>query len=129
MFTIRKSPAVKALLLVACLHLIGGHWLALQTVAWVGMFVDNQRTQTITEALENTFDGQHPCDLCVVVEKGQQDEGDQVPVLVFSQIVAVIAPLIELPTQAARPLLYFESAVTAPPTLRLSPLSPPPRYV
>lgn len=52
----------------------GGHWLALQGVAWSRMFVDFSRTDSIPVALIKTFDGKHPCTLCLRVQFGQQQD-------------------------------------------------------
>ncbi len=120
-----KSLAAKSLALIACLHLVGGHWVALKTVAWVGMFVENQRSGSLVEALEKTFDGQHPCALCCVIEKGQQDEGEKRPVELVSKVNAVLAPLVELPPLASVPVVYPERA-EVPSSLRLPLPSPPP---
>ncbi len=53
--------------LLACLS-VGLHWGALQMVGWVSMTVEFARTTTISEALEKTFDGAHPCALCLAVQ-------------------------------------------------------------
>ncbi|NLT70610.1 MAG: hypothetical protein GXX91_07930 [Verrucomicrobiaceae bacterium] len=120
-----KSLAAHSLALIACLHLVGGHWLALNTVAWVGMFVENQRDGSLVEALEKTFDGQHPCALCHAIEKGQQDEGEKRPVELTSKVNAVLAPLVELPPLASTAHVYFERG-DVPYSIRLSRPSPPP---
>jgi len=62
-------------LLVGALFLaIGGHWAVLQTVAWATMIVDYSRTSALTEAVEKTFDGKHPCEICTVIQKSRQSE-------------------------------------------------------
>jgi hypothetical protein len=45
----------------------GAHWAALQTVAWTTMLTNNLRTQSVSEAMANTFDGEHPCPLCKAI--------------------------------------------------------------
>ena len=52
----------------------GSHWFFLQSVAWVGMTVGFSRTEPITTALQKTFDGQHPCGLCKLVDEGRKAE-------------------------------------------------------
>ena len=37
-------------------------------VGWVSMAGEFARTTTISEALDKTFDGQHPCALCLAVQ-------------------------------------------------------------
>ena len=56
---------------------LGAHWALLQSVAWVGMIASYSRNATLGEALVKTFDGEHPCKLCKVVEKGRQSEKKQ----------------------------------------------------
>lgn len=64
---------VAAALIVA----VGGHWAMLQSVAWVGMAVNYSKSEPISVALKKTFDGEHPCKLCIAVKKGQQEEQQQ----------------------------------------------------
>ena len=61
--------------LLTCLSL-GMHWAVLQGVAWTGMFLANLNQGTVTEAVEKTFDGEHPCPLCLAVKEGQKKEKD-----------------------------------------------------
>jgi len=56
---------------------IGGHWALLQSVAWMGMVINFSQTETLAEAVSNTFDGKHPCKLCKVVARGKASEQKQ----------------------------------------------------
>ena len=60
-----------ALLLVLTLGL---HWAMLQSVAWVGMIVTYSRDASLTEAINKTFDGQHPCKMCKVIKQARAEE-------------------------------------------------------
>ena len=62
MFSVRSI-----VVLLSCLSL-GLHWGALQMVGWVSMTVEFARTASISQALEKTFDGEHPCALCLAVQ-------------------------------------------------------------
>lgn len=53
---------------------MGGHWAALQTVAWVGMAVEFSETEDLATALSKTFDGKHPCRVCQFVREGKAAE-------------------------------------------------------
>ena len=54
---------------------IGAQWVVLQSAAWVGMAVSYSITEgSVKEGLSKTFDGQHPCALCKVVNKGQETD-------------------------------------------------------
>jgi hypothetical protein len=54
--------------------MLGGHWLALQSVAWTRMLVEFSRTDSLPEAIGKTFDGKHPCKMCVSIREGRQQE-------------------------------------------------------
>ena len=43
---------------------IGGPLAVLQGIAWVNMVHDFSKTGSLTQAVEKTFDGKHPCLLC-----------------------------------------------------------------
>jgi len=58
----------------ALLGAIGAHWLLLQSVAWTSMLADNLRTSSLTEAVQRTFDGRHPCALCQQIAAGKKSE-------------------------------------------------------
>jgi hypothetical protein len=60
--------------LIAAVQIMGGHWLALQSVAWIGMIASYSRGETLATAVEKTFDGEHPCTLCKVVKSGRDEE-------------------------------------------------------
>lgn len=65
---------LRLLALVAALQLMGGHWMMLQTTAWVGMVVDFSKDASMSEAFTKALDGQHPCKLCHAVKGGQSEE-------------------------------------------------------
>src|SRR6266446_5930097 len=67
----RLSKYVLALTL-ACS--IGLHWAFFQAVAWTGMVASYARSLPISEALEKTFDGKHPCQLCKQIAAGKRSE-------------------------------------------------------
>lgn len=52
------------------LALHGAHWAALQTVAWGRMFLEFSAQDSVAAALTKTFDGQHPCPMCLKVREG-----------------------------------------------------------
>jgi hypothetical protein len=64
---------IVALLMVS----IGGQWMLLQGVAWMGMAVSYSIEEgSVASGLSKTFDGEHPCPLCKVVKKASDEEGD-----------------------------------------------------
>ena len=69
--SVRLSQLVLVVTLCATMGL---HWVALQTVAWTQMLVSYSQQESFPDAVKKTFDGQHPCDLCKVVQAGQNEE-------------------------------------------------------
>lgn len=53
---------------------IGLQWIALQSIAWTSMLVQNVRQTSLTEAVAKTFDGDHPCQLCKGIQKQQSSQ-------------------------------------------------------
>ena len=68
--------ASKAIVMIAVALSIGLHWVVLQSVAWVGMFVDYSADYSIAEAIDRTFDAENKCDLCKMVADGTQSGED-----------------------------------------------------
>jgi hypothetical protein len=62
---------------LALLQILGGHWAALQVTAWVGMLVKYSHAEGVQVGISKTFDGKHPCDLCVRIAKNTQTEKKQ----------------------------------------------------
>lgn len=116
------SRFAKGLTLVAALHLMGGHWLALQLVAWVGMLGSYTSDGGFSVGVAQTFDGQHPCALCEVVSSGQEKERDQKPADLSAKVHAVLPGRSEAPAPQAYPVSYVLPQVgrvhcpIAPPT-------------
>lgn len=67
----------KCTLVLALTLSLGLHWALMQTVAWTGMIISYSRDGSFTEAVSKTFDGQHPCCLCKMIQKGQAEEKKQ----------------------------------------------------
>ena len=62
------------LLIVALLCATGGQLAMLQSVAWATMLATNARTECLADAITKTFDGRHPCPLCLQIAKQRQSE-------------------------------------------------------
>jgi hypothetical protein len=68
---LRTSGALLGLLAVL---LAGGtHWLVLQSVAWGQMLIAYSQHDSFRQAVTKTFDGRHPCSLCLQVQRGQSE--------------------------------------------------------
>ena len=77
-----RRAALWTLSATLLLGLSDGGWVLLQGVAWARMIVDYSRTQPLWQALEDTFDGRHPCPLCKTIRKSREAsrEREQAPV-------------------------------------------------
>ena len=124
-----RSIAFKLLVAVCALHVSGAHWCALQALAWTGMIVSRSQTATVSEAVSTTFDGDHPCALCQVVEKGQQREQENqdarlVEVLAKLSFLQPAAVAVPAPTSAG---FIYEDGGHARNSRAECPLLQPPR--
>ena len=117
---------------VAVLMMNGGHWLALQSFAWSRMLVNFSRQGSVGMAIMKTFDGQHPCALCLRARDGwRKEQGrsetlswekpDKMPELLWELRYAAVPPVptLDVSEQPSLPSLFW-SFVESPPT-------PPPR--
>jgi hypothetical protein len=64
----------RAVTILALCCAIGLHWIALQSVAWTAMIVDNAKRVSLCDAVAKTLDGAHPCSLCRIVNKAKAAE-------------------------------------------------------
>lgn len=69
--------ASRLLIVLALTFAVGGHWVVLQSVAWVGMVANYSQESTITEAVAKALSGKVPCKLCKFVAEGKQSERQQ----------------------------------------------------
>jgi hypothetical protein len=64
----------KIFLVLALVAMLGAHWALPQTVAWTTMLADNLHSDSFCDAVTETFDGNHPCDICKAIAEGKQSE-------------------------------------------------------
>jgi hypothetical protein len=64
----------RAVTILALCCAIGLQWLALQSIAWTAMIVDNAKRVSLYDAIAKTLDGAHPCSLCHIVNKAKTAE-------------------------------------------------------
>lgn len=114
------------MVLAICLAL-GLQWFVLQSVAWTTMLVKYSAQTSITEAFAKTFDGNHPCSLCLAVHKakGADRKAELQPLASKFNLFIVRASLPFIPV--ARAIHYFpeRGKVCARSD---SPPVPPPRF-
>lgn len=112
--------------MIAGLQLLGGHWAILQTAAWVGMVIDYSKTEGVDAGIAKTFDGKHPCPLCLSIAKNKEKEGKQTTNVSPAKIYLVYqAPGLALMPPAA--FWELEVALYQLNGTTLRPSVPPPR--
>jgi hypothetical protein len=84
--------ASRYLLIVTWLVSMGGHLAMLQAVAWSNMLADFTARGSFTEAVNKTFDGQHPCAMCKAVKKSKSED-DKKPLLKSEMKMEVALPV------------------------------------
>ena len=108
--------------ILAAIQILGGHWIALQSVAWVEMVIDYSKQSSVGAALEKTFDGAHPCTLCKNVAKGRGEEQKQRSEKQLTHFEAVLMDGAGLPARVVAEWKYCPcngvllERVVAPPT-------------
>ncbi len=114
------------LVLAAFVFSCGGQWYVLQAVAWANMIRDYAQVVPLDRAVEMTFSGQYPCEICKAIAEKQQQEHDKL-LTVDKYEKKFFPPLSLAPrapsfTDAFYPelLVSLRSRAEAPPT-------PPPR--
>jgi hypothetical protein len=120
----KLSKTVMVLVLVLTLGL---HWTILQSVAWLSMIVRYSQHYPLRRAITMTFDGQHPCSICVFVSQGRHQEQQQDKQQITIQKLESVAfePLAFTFQTAAPPLTASPDYVLA--GRSEAPPSPPPR--
>lgn len=112
--------------LLLCLTL-GLHWVALQSVAWTTMVIERSCASSFRTALVTTFDGQHPCKLCQVVQAGKSaGETAKLPLKQSKLEIIRTGLSVWTPIPAVSPE-FLARAEDAPESCREAPPLPPPR--
>ena len=121
-----KSRFATLLCAMALFQLIGGHWAVLQVTAWAGMLVKYSAAEGIEVGIAKTFDGKHPCSLCLSIAKDKQTEKKQTSRLEIAKIYLIA----NLQSWTLHPLRGFWRLGTTTASLvgfDTSPPVPPPR--
>jgi len=122
------TRAGRLLIALAICAALGGHWFLLQSVAWTGMLITYSRDAGIVEAVGKTLDGEHPCGLCLAIEKGREQEREQSPAAGMSAMdLKYLKPDgVPLPVPTCRPHRWPAAAFAAN-RICQEPAVPPPR--
>ncbi len=114
---------------VALFFLAGGHWGALQTVAWAGMLWNyTQADGSLLSGVKKTFDGEHPCTMCDSIKTAKEKEQSKPVTLVSAKkLEAFPAPLrAALPPRDCRKFVFPAAAEVRPAVLSNAPPTPVP---
>ena len=77
----------------AMFFVAGGHWGALQTVAWAGMLWNyTQADGSLLSGVKKTFDGEHPCTMCDSIKTAKDKEKAQPHIEAGAKKVIISAP-------------------------------------
>jgi len=115
----------RLMLALAVCASLGLHWAALQAVAWTQMLVEYSQDAALGEAVKKTFDGEHPCNLCLLVKNGQSEEKGQEAVPLTKRLDAVLAQADGAPTRFAPVAQFPISGQWAAGWLEIPPVPPP----
>jgi len=121
-----KSRVAIFLCVVAVFQLMGGHWAILQATAWVGMLVKYSESEGVEEGISKTFDGKHPCSLCLSIAKNKQAEKRQSSQLAAAKIYLIV----QTQGWTLRPPCYswcLKARIASLSSCNSSPPDPPPR--
>jgi hypothetical protein len=110
----------------------GGHWMALQSVAWACMLVSYSQQADFATALEQTFDGAHPCPMCTKISQDRAQEQREQPAGAPSAARTIpetlcLAAGVEVPPVPVHLCFIRTSILAAPSELAQPPPTPPPR--
>jgi hypothetical protein len=120
------------LCLVAILATLGGHWFALQSIAWGRMIADFSRQDSVGTAIAKTFSGKYPCSMCLQVRRGlhqDRERQDKLPWLKTEKMPEAVWQLRCVTAPPAPTLARIEQPFvpTFHPDHIESPPTPPPR--
>jgi hypothetical protein len=116
------------LLIVALMCATGGQWAMLQSVAWATMLASNARTECLSDAVSKTFDGRHPCPLCLQIAKQRQSEKKSDAQLELKRLEYSLKSAAFVISPPNHFFLTGERSSSAP-LLTESPPTPPPREI
>ncbi len=116
----------KLFVVIALVLTTGLHWAAFQSLAWASMLANNLRTESVTAAVHDTFDGEHPCCLCKAIAAGKKTQKKSEAAL---SVIKLEFPPAAADTALIAPARFplFPPVDTAAAPIGLEPPTPPPR--
>jgi hypothetical protein len=120
------SRIARAVVVLALCLSFGAHWVVLQSVAWGRMVVEYAQRVPLAEAVAQTFDGNHPCNLCkdIYAVRHSEKKSDTQSVTAKPDLICATRRIILLPRYVE--FLFARLKMNAE-LLPHSPPTPPPR--
>jgi hypothetical protein len=115
------------LALLALFVVAGGHWAVLQSVAWAGMIAEHAQTETLHQAVADTFDGAHPCALCDKIATTKKQAAPDASRGMSQELKCLFPATAPLPLLSAPRPLFFAGCAFRVPRRGEAPPTPPPR--
>lgn len=112
----------------------GGHWAVMQTAAWGRMLVEYSKSSGLITAIQDTFDGEHPCPMCKKIASGRQQEKRDAKEMPWCKpakvpdLIGILASDVAIPPPAIR-RPFLPDIFLHPPEMISQPPTPPPRAV
>jgi hypothetical protein len=96
------------------------------------MFADFSRTESLASAVEKTFEGHHPCAMCLKIREGRAQEKKSPPLLKWEKLPEFVPQVVArmfvpMPPTAGQPAVTFVPIPHA--DFISTPPKPPPRAV
>ena len=117
------------LALLALFVVAGGHWAVLQSVAWAGMIAGRAQTETLHQAVADTFDGAHPCALCDKIATTKKQAAPDASLGVAQELKCLPPATALLSFPSAPRLLSFAGYAVRVLWRGEAPPTPPPRFL
>ena len=117
----------KWLLILALTFSVGAHWILLQSAAWTTMLAANLTTDSVSAALEKTFDGKHPCELCKSIKSGKKSEQKSEQTCSSHKKHEFLSQVTPAFFSAPSRFMLIARLIEAPASIPATPPVPPPR--
>ena len=118
--------------------LMQGPAMLTQEVAWVGMLVSYTRDRGLARGVMETFDGNHPCAMCVKASKMRENDGEKEPternpdtkrmLLAWAEMISTYGLRLKNPSAVDCRVENPHGLLLACGRERIAPGTPPPRF-
>jgi hypothetical protein len=121
------SKICRVFLAIALCLCLGAHWAVLHSVAWGAMIVQYSQHASLATAVKQTFDGEHPCQLCKQIKTVEHSQKTK-DVLAFTIKPDLICTARVIQLRSPCVPFYFDKLLVSAVVRTHSPPTPPPRF-